>query len=119
MPVDTFDKSNIWDTHFELIVVVTLVICLCADSSRVKGDTFKSTSVPSSVPCAHFSPHNSREVSNPRVNVHQPGSREPGHRVSPLCDTCKHTAPLSQGVSCISVCASGSEMFSSQCHPLH
>lgn len=70
MHVDICDRSSVfWTLHQELIVVVTLVICVSAESSDVKGETLKSTFTSSSAPSAHFSQHNSREVSNPCLNV--------------------------------------------------
>lgn len=63
-------KQDLLNTlHLELIVVVTLVICVSAESSHVKGETFKSPFAPSLVPSARFSQQNGREVSSPRLNV--------------------------------------------------
>lgn len=102
--------------HLELIVVVRLIISLSAESSHVKGETFKSPFTPSSVPSAHFSQQNSREVSNPRLNVEEPGSQGPGRRASFLslrvtvANT--HGCPDSRSILYFSVCVRGSEMFS-------
>ena len=70
-------KQHLSDTlHFVLIVVVTLVICVSAESSHVKGETSKSPFTPPSVPSANFSRHSSGEVGNPWLNAEQPGGRD-------------------------------------------